>query len=356
MSRGREFCEEEWRFLQSLLKAFSDAGIAAPILRNYDGLPRHVGNDLDIFITRLDLARAEEILIEQVSLSGGQMIKKFRKDSFTAWWMRIGDSPLLHIDLFNGAYYWRGRQLESDEQILKNMKTHSLGFHIPSPFHQAFSMFVTSLIWGGFYQDRYGETMEMLLVNDEERERFDSLMEKNFGGAGSIPFAFNDKPASECVKKYVQELRGGIRWRWFKKAKPKEWYCVLRYWLWEILNLVRPSGDWLIATEEDDLCGLFASELMHTYGGYTELRYSRRGPLSWLWFRLRYVQRRMARNELVIVRVKKENITETVKKLLGRPTLIPNEIVESFSEKLIEDHYKIDEVEDVLWRKTAAKF
>lgn len=204
MSRGRDFYDAEWTCLQNWLSSLKDAGIDAVVLRNYDNLPARVGNDLDVFIRRSDLKKAEKALIEQVGLSGGKMVKKFRKDSFTAWWMKIGDAPLLHIDLFNGAFYWRGRLLETDNQIITHMRSHTLGFNIPSPYHQAFSMFVTSLIWGGFYQERYAKTLGKLLSDESEKVRFDGLIQKNFGDAGAPPFTFEDRPTRKCVNKYVQ--------------------------------------------------------------------------------------------------------------------------------------------------------
>lgn len=355
MGVDRELTDLEWDFLLALFEALSKAGICSSILRNYETLPKTIGNDLDIFIPREKLRKAEMIFIEVVVNHDGVRIKKFKKDTFTAWWVRIGSSPLLHIDLFNGAFYWRGRRLENDDAVVDGSIAAPLGFMKPRPAHQAFSMFITSLIWGSFYKAKYGGEIIKLLRNPAEREYFDQMMDRNFQLAKTPPFEFEETPSLEVSRAYANQLRKSVQWRWLKKVKFREMYCILRYWLWEVLNLLRPSGDWMMASEEEDLSELFQSELMNIYGECTEMTYSGGGLLSWLWFRLRYVQRKMARNALVVVHAKYSEIVSIVNKPFGKPTMIDDKLVQLMDKKMRKHYFQKDEFLSKLWRRRGSE-
>ncbi|MEO1858121.1 MAG: hypothetical protein ABGY95_12265 [Rubritalea sp.] len=325
MSKIRNLTNEEWQFLEELLTSLHVLGIICPILRNYESLPGQIGNDLDIFVPRSRLKEVEGIFCAMVTSHGGELVKKFKKDTFTAWWVRIGGAPLLHVDLFNGAFYWRGRQLESDEAVRAGTRKHILGFDIPRPAHQAFSMFVTSLIWGGFYKAKYGSVINSLLADENEAAYFESMMLRNFPTAPKSPFCFDESPPEKLAVPYARSLRNDVKLRWLKTFKLSELYAISRYWCWEILNLCRPSGEWVLMVEgqEAAMDGVMDGELMSTYGGETVMSYDDvGGGLHWLWFRLRHIQRRMARNELVFVQVKATVALKVLKRLGGRPDQI----------------------------------
>jgi len=315
MGADRDLTDSEWVFLLAFFDRLSEAGISCPILRNYETLPQQIGNDLDVFISRKHLRKAEVLLADEVAKHDGVLIKKFKKDSFTAWWMRIGDAPLLHIDLFNGAFYWRGRCLENDDAVIDGVSKDTKGFTIPRPAHQAFSMYVTSLIWGGFYKAKYGATISKLLSDDSETDYYDQMMQRNFSAAGKAPFSYDENPDKKVALNYAQLMRECLRWRWFKKLRPVGIYTIARYWSWEVLNLWKPAGDWVLVSEEEQTNELIRSELIKTYGGAVSVSYHGKGLIQWLWFRAKQIQRRMARNELVLVCVD----DRTVKSLINKP-------------------------------------
>ena len=315
MAADRDLTDAEWVFLLAYFNRLSDAGITCPILRNYETLPQTIGNDLDVFISRNHLREAEDLLIDEVAKHGGVLIKKFKKDSFTAWWMRIGDAPLLHIDLFNGAFYWRGRCLEKDDAIIDGVRSDRKGFTIPRPAHQAFSMYVTSLIWGGFYKAKYGATISKLLSDDSESDYYDRMIQRNFSSAGEAPFGIDESPDKKVGSAYAEMMRQCLRWRWIKKMRPMELDTIGRYWCWELLNLCKPAGDWVLVSEAEQTSELTQAEIIQTYGGTGTVSYQGKGLIRWLWFRVRLIQRRMARNELVFVCVD----VFTLKSIINKP-------------------------------------
>jgi len=324
MSRKRQLGVEEWSFLKELFNTLEENGVKCPILRNYEDLPVRIGNDLDIFVSRQDLAVAENVLYDLVKKHRGCLVKRFKKDSFTAWWLRIGEAPLLHIDLFNGAFYWRGRRFASDQSIIDNTNKHIVGFTIPRPAHQAFSMYVTSLIWGCFYQSKYGAKISDLLCDEREALYFQDMIQRNFYLAKDAPFDFTDKPDKEVVVNYVKLLRKSVRLRWLKRFNLKEAFAVARYWLWEFINLARPAGSWALVAEKSGATAdeLMKSEMMNLYGECSNIYYNGKIGIAWLWFRVRHVQRRMARNEFVFVHTLNDQIKSSAYWMFGRPDFV----------------------------------
>lgn len=319
MNRNRDLWAEEWHFFKAFLQALEKEGISSPVLRNYESLPAQVGNDIDVFVSRAQLAKAELIFRECVALHKGVLIKKYRKDTFTAWWVRIGKAPLLHIDLFNGAFYWRGRILESDANVSNGMLRHDLGIFVPRPAHQAFSMFITSIIWGGFYKFKYGSQIQELLGVGAEKEYFDSMMKRNFDQGYPIPFEFDEEPNKKLIGDYKSILRSSVKWRWLKRFRIGELLKISRYWGWEVLSILSPSGRWCLIDEnldirEDDLP---INDPLSLYGAVIEYKYTKDSWTRWLWYRIRYVQRRMARNEFILVRTSADNISRILKRRGG---------------------------------------
>jgi len=324
VSGDRKLFPEEWYFILALVGALKESGIVCPILRNYETLPDRVGNDIDVFIPRSELKRAEGIFKKHVSLHSGVLVKKYQKDTFMAWWVRIGNAPLLHIDLFNGAFFWRGRCFELDESVSETTREHSLGITVPRPSHQAFSMFITSLIWGGFYKSKYGTEICQLLSDKEELRYFNGMMKTNFPKAFPIPFDFVESPDARLIKEYTKNLRGNLKWRWLRKCNLIEMYRVMRFWWWEILSLWNPSGRWCLVDDSMDVSedNLLISDPLNLYGAVLEYSYQKESALSWIWFRLRHLQRRMARNELILVKVPLKKIAKIFDQVGGYPDFI----------------------------------
>ena len=132
------------------------------------------------------------------------------------------------------------------------------------------------------------------------------------------------KRFKEVVVNYVKLLRKSVRLRWLKRFNLKEAFAVARYWLWEFINLARPAGSWALVAEKSGATAdeLMKSEMMNLYGECSNIYYNGKIGIAWLWFRVRHVQRRMARNEFVFVHTLNDQIKSSAYWMFGRPDFV----------------------------------
>ncbi len=237
----RLLSQREKTFLRKLFNAYDIESIKYIILRNYDGLPDHIGNDLDVFIPKDQRKKARDILIKLAKDLAFPILKKWRLEYFEAFWIITGKSIPLHIDLYPGAFTWKGMCYLSDSDLCDNRKSYGQ-IYILSTEHEALSLCSTSLLWGGVFKDRYASRIKSLLSDTIVRERFDNLFQKTFQTEVPEWIYSGDKVHLSVLLPIIHRMRNGVFKNSFRKAPLRTLFSFAKYCLYEIKTLCRPPG------------------------------------------------------------------------------------------------------------------
>jgi hypothetical protein len=230
-------------FLIALLLDLEHSGCNPIILRNYDGLPDEIGNDLDIFVQPVRLKAAESVFISLASNAGAQILHRHTRSYFSAIWLRFSDSDeCYHFDLYPGAGTWHGIQFLSAEELIAGR----LGWNnymIPRPAHEAAISALSSWLWGGFFKQHYIQCIRGLLKDGEERHEFIRLIEQCFGlplGRVIVDQIEND-PVSNALA-LTSAMRNQLCMRSFRRSPIASVCAWAHYWIGELKCVFLPPG------------------------------------------------------------------------------------------------------------------
>jgi len=243
--RGRPLSPVEREFFEKFFRRLADSQVVSVLLRNYENFPAEMGNDLDVFFRRADLQRAVRIFRETLRESGGEWLHVHERDYVLAVWFRAGrDTPsAIHLDFYHGAFTWHGLTYLNDGELLAASRPWQQ-FKIPRPAHEAANLFLTSLLWGGFFKARYQEQIRTLLAAPEEKAEFDRVIESKFGLANQSVFVFAlaEESSHEKMRSHAVRLRRAFRVRSFLRNPFAAVFHQSRYWLKELGDAVSPPG------------------------------------------------------------------------------------------------------------------
>ena len=221
------------------------AGIIAILLRNYEKFPASMGHDLDVFFRREDLAGAVEIFRGALRAAGGEVLHVHERDYVFAVWFRAarGEPLAIHLDFYHGAFTWRGLPYISEDELVAASRSFGK-FKTPRPAHEALNLFLTSILWGGFFKLRYRERIRLLLQSPEESVEFFRLLERKFGASSRPPFDFasEQEPEGRQVRDYAVGLRRSLRARSLLRRPFIAIFCQARFWLKEFATVISPPG------------------------------------------------------------------------------------------------------------------
>lgn len=141
------------RLISDALYALSRAGIRHVVLRNHEGLPDVVGNDLDLLVEPGTRSRAERILTDAAERNGWRLINRAEFVPI-ALFLRHGPSgALLHVDLFE-ELLWRGFEILPTQPILDSA-TFVAPHWVPSVPSQRALTLLSGLLYGGTVRPKY---------------------------------------------------------------------------------------------------------------------------------------------------------------------------------------------------------
>jgi hypothetical protein len=281
----RETSILERSFLLCLNKTLREAGCNPVILRNYEGFPTQIGNDLDIFVPNEFLELAIKILQSAVDQSSGKIAHVHRRSYFVAVWIDFPDSGKpLHIDLYPGALTWHGLEFLSEKLFLSRSQRLENGIVVPSKGDEALTLLLINILWGGSFKNRYRRRIEFLLEDREALMCFKESLIASFGSAGSFLInAFHSKDYQSIDDSNVaRRLRRALRLRSFVRSpftSLKEW---TRYWLFELINytvdqpgsclrLSQVANSRQMSTEITDLIGPYYGAVIETQDSRSQL-------------------------------------------------------------------------------------
>jgi thymidylate kinase len=240
----RKLAPAEIEFFRSFFRRLEMAGIPGLILRNYDRFPEYLGHDLDVFFRREHLHKAVEIFSAVLRHVGGAVEHVHERDYFLAIWFRVekDSGPPLHLDFYHGAFTWHGIKFLEDSALLAGTQ-HREFFKIPRPAHEAVSLWLASLLWGGFFKERYLTRILDLLVQPGEADEFYRIIAHYFGPAGlAVAQSIGKTTSKQDWQRSAAALRRQLKWRSLWQHPFRTIACSLRYWIREIQQMMFPPG------------------------------------------------------------------------------------------------------------------
>ncbi len=241
----RELSAAEQALFTDYVRKLKDASIPYVLLRNYIGFPATIGHDLDLFIPRRDLAKADRIFRELLAARGGRVVIVHTRGYFTDIRFCVDDHPrrALHLDLYHGSFTWHGLPYLSEHELLHNARAYE-EHPIPRPAHEALNIFLGSLLWGGFYKARYQPRIAELLSDPQEKAVLTTCLSEAFGNAGTPPFdpCQPEIPAPSVARDYAKKLRRSFKTKALLLAPFRTLFLLSRHWLAEAATYLRPKG------------------------------------------------------------------------------------------------------------------
>ncbi len=241
----RPLSSTERRLFEDFFARLDAAGIVTLLLRNYETFPASMGHDLDVFFRRGDVGKAVEIFQAVLRGSGGTVLHLHERDYVLAVWFRAapGEPLAIHLDFYHGAYTWHSLPYVSEDELVAGRRPCG-NFQAARPAHEALNLFLTSVLWGGFYKVRYAPRIAALLQVPAEAREFFRVLEREFA-AGSRPpvdLIGGLEPAPEGMRPYARHLRRAFKLRSLLHRPFSTAFRLCRYWLAELGTVVAPPG------------------------------------------------------------------------------------------------------------------
>ncbi len=158
-------------FLSRFFTKLNEAGIKYCVLKNYEQLPLHVGNDVDMWVKEGFQGKFREILLSVGRDGGWNMIAHSPRLKYKGegdyFFVNQDLSEIIHIDLWSyinrrGVKYLNSAVLED------HLCLHENGFYIPSPGLEASILLLKDLIYQGKIFKKYRKRITLLLKKEPE--------------------------------------------------------------------------------------------------------------------------------------------------------------------------------------------
>jgi hypothetical protein len=244
MSDQRPLSPREQDFFVDYLSTLSAEGIFWILLRNYEGFPKTIGHDLDLFIPRDDLDRATTIFLGLLSSAEGRVIIVHERDYFrdVRFVVEEAVSEVLTLDLYHGAFTWHGFHYLEDQALTIGACLTEEGLRVPRPAHEALGLVFASILWGGVFKIRYQPRIATLLDDPHEAEEFKACVFRAFGEGLDFDPACPEVPVKDALALYATRMRKALRGKQFQTAPLRAISQSFRYWLREWRSVLDPRG------------------------------------------------------------------------------------------------------------------
>mgnify|MGYP001336527329 CR=1 FL=1 len=137
------------RYVDAIFRKFSDTGVPWCLLRNHDSIPSRLvdGSDIDIVVP--DKLSTSDLIRFLADLCPVHIVPRRGVVSF---YIPVEDR-FLRLDYLRDQR-WLGAPLVRNAEILASRRQLD-GIPVASDLHQAFFAWFHSVLWGGFFKDRY---------------------------------------------------------------------------------------------------------------------------------------------------------------------------------------------------------
>lgn len=249
------------KFFHLLMNALESEGACPILLRNYEGLPEEIGNDIDIFVKRSGMRRLMRCVKCCADSIGGSVLNYCRRGYVASFWISFPDQlETLHVDLYDKGLSWHGiSYLDGDRFI--SMSQSWKQWRIPDPSHEAFVSVCTSILWGGFFKERYLHKSYEVLGNRDHLIEFRRNAVASFGKCGEqLTSEIMERTILETSsQRLAREMRRSLIMRSFFNSPLATTIGWAGHWISECRCHLAPPGilvtynDLSVANEEIDI-------------------------------------------------------------------------------------------------------
>lgn len=227
------------RFVRSACAAWNAVGVQFLVMRNYEALPRHIANDIDVLVSPSQRRLAEATLIEAARSVGYEF---HHRAEFTPTCLFFHDTATLQqvqVDLF-GSLGLRTLEFLSVSEVLER-RIHKDCFAVPHPLDEATLNLLTRLLYQNHIKQDYrpGILAAFNAAPDEARR----LLEPAFGSRHAAFLVASVQSQSwKKIEHSGGTLRRALLWRQMLRH-PIRTVSVMVRDVWRIVRrFVRPPG------------------------------------------------------------------------------------------------------------------
>lgn len=166
-------------FIKSFFKILEDKNVPYVVLRNYDGLPNKVGNDIDLLVTDDYLDNFEKVLCSVGLKNEWYITEKQKRYGFRSYLFFNGNdhSKTLKWDVW-APITWKGLTWVNSEFIMKKRVKHDNGFFIPPKGAEAATLVLKETLQNGIIREKNYKTIEKFAREDPKG--FKNVLKKYF--------------------------------------------------------------------------------------------------------------------------------------------------------------------------------
>lgn len=230
------------------------------ILRNHDiWLSFNRGGDLDILVE--DLKLAEQALKTILGPPLFQINRSYVREYFFEWG---------HLDLLPGIE-WRGAVYLDNKSVFLEADRSEFGFLKPRINHEAVISWFSSLLWGGFFKERYRTTI-LKAAEDSPEALKQSLIYAVGDRWGSKLWQMVVEKTPEKSEMYVPEIRRAVWLQSLGRAGHKTVFRYALFWAVEVNLRLSPPIPWVAILGPDgsgktSMLTEFTKEFSSRFGG-----------------------------------------------------------------------------------------
>jgi thymidylate kinase len=166
-----------------MMNALDKAGLTPVYLRNHEGLPADVGNDVDVLIARSNRDQALVLIRDRAEAHGWIMIGRAEFGPLAVYFANPEDGETLHIDLFD-RLDWRGLEFADVSGISARREWNGL-VHIPGAVDEIYLSVVTRLLYQGQVREKH-QTQAREFHEKEGAQNLQATFTKHLGPDGSL--------------------------------------------------------------------------------------------------------------------------------------------------------------------------
>lgn len=136
------------------------------LLRNFQGLPERIGNDIDILVDPKHLNEISQVFLKNAKKNGFHFIKRIERDGYLGlYFSETVSNEILLIDLFYKLQK-RWKHYANIQQLLSN-KVKYKQFYVLNPTHEVYTITMKEILTYGFVRDKYIKRFNEIKLNQK---------------------------------------------------------------------------------------------------------------------------------------------------------------------------------------------
>jgi thymidylate kinase len=229
------------RLVRALFRELRSSGIEFVVLRNYDGLPADVGNDLDLMVHPVQRHVAEHVTVAAAHACGFRLHNRAEGPHVMLYFMHEQTCSQLHVDLFSDIM-WRGFILLGATEVL-DRRTHGALFDTPHAVDEAIIKLIAAVLYQGGLKEKYRAGIAEAL--DANRDLAVSVLARTVGhrAAAALVRRVAEGGDAEGIAAGAATLRTTLVLRQLRRSPARAVASVWRNEIVRVLNRARrPTG------------------------------------------------------------------------------------------------------------------